>query len=157
MAPVNYMQRLRLDERELQSRRAFFEITDDDLKHLAGLRSVAEQHVGEVVDRLYELFLGHAESRVFFPDDGTVRRVKQLQRDYFLGLFTGRLDLAYVEDRLRIGVAHERIGLAPKWYIGGYGRYLRLLLDQIFGNLPPADAVSAYRSVTKLVTFDMSL
>jgi rsbT co-antagonist protein RsbR len=151
------MQRLRLDERELASRRSFFEITDEDLHRLAGLRSIAEQHGAEVVDKLYELFLGHAESRTFFPDDTTVRRVKQLQLEYFNGLFAGRLDLAYVEDRLRVGAAHERIGLAPKWYIGGYGRYLRLLLDRFFTDLPPAEAQSAYRSIAKLVAFDMAL
>jgi rsbT co-antagonist protein RsbR len=86
-----------------------------------------------------------------------VRRVKKLQREYFLGLFSGRLDLAYVEDRLRVGAAHERIGLAPKWYLGGYGRYLRLLLDRFFTDLPADEAQAAYRSVTKLVAFDMAL
>lgn len=151
------MHRLRLDERELLSRRNFYEITQDDLERLATLRSLAERHSVQVVDSLYDLILNHPESRVFFPDDETVRRVKRLQREYFLGLFSGRCDLAYVEDRLRVGIAHERIGMAPKWYIGGYARYLRLLLDHVFGELAAADAQAAYRSMLKLVMFDMSL
>ncbi len=154
---VNYMHRLRLDERELLSRRNFYEITQDDLERLAGLRPLAERHSVQVVDSLYDLILNHPESRVFFPDDDTVRRVKRLQREYFLGLFSGRCDLAYVEDRLRVGVAHERIGMAPKWYIGGYARYLRLLLDHVFGELAAGEAQAAYRSMLKLVMFDMSL
>lgn len=151
------MHRLRLDERELLSRRNFYEITQDDLERLATLRSLAERHSVQVVDSLYDLILNHPESRVFFPDDETVRRVKRLQREYFLGLFSGRCDLAYVEDRLRVGIAHERIGMAPKWYIGGYARYLRLLLDHVFAELAAADAQAAYRSMLKLVMFDMSL
>jgi rsbT co-antagonist protein RsbR len=154
---VNYMNRLRLDERELTSRRSFYEITQDDLDRLAALRPLAERHSVTLVDALYELILNHPESRVFFPDDDTVRRVKALQRDYFIGLFAGRCDLAYVEDRLRVGIAHERIGMAPKWYIGGYARYLRLLFDHIFLELAPAEAQAAYRSMIKLVMFDMSL
>jgi rsbT co-antagonist protein RsbR len=154
---VNYMHRLRLDERELMSRRNFYEITQDDLERLALLRPLAERHSVQVVDSLYELILGHPESRAFFPDEATVQRVKRLQRDYFLGLFAGRVDLAYVEDRLRVGIAHERIGMSPKWYIGGYARYLRLLLDHLFVELAPQEAQSAYRSMIKLVLFDMSL
>src|SRR5688572_33209107 len=121
---VDYMKRLKLDAREIASRRAFFEITDEDLARLAALRPLAEQHGVEIVDALYELITGHAESRAFFPDTATLTRVKGLQRAYFLGLFNGVLDSAYVEDRLRVGAAHERIGLSPKWYIGAYGRYL---------------------------------
>jgi rsbT co-antagonist protein RsbR len=151
------MHRLRLDERELMSRRNFYEITQDDLERLAALRPLAERHSVQVVESLYELILGHPESRAFFPDEATVQRVKRLQREYFMGLFAGRVDLAYVEDRLRVGIAHERIGMSPKWYIGGYARYLRLLLDHLFIELPSQDAQAAYRSMIKLVLFDMSL
>jgi rsbT co-antagonist protein RsbR len=157
MTQVNYMNRLKLDERELVSRRRFFEIEESDLERLASLRPLAEKHGHDIVEGLYQLILGHPESRSFFPDESTIQRVKALQRAYFLGLFTGRCDLAYVADRLRVGSAHERIGLAPKWYIGAYGRYLRILLVEIFAELPPAEAQTAYASVTKLVAFDMSL
>lgn len=154
---INYMQRLRLDERELESRRAFYEITDEDLARLAGLRGFAERNGVAFVDALYELILGHGDSRQFFPDDATVRRVKHMQREYFLGLFGGKCDLGYVEDRLRVGSAHERIGMPPKHYIGAYARYLRLLFDRLHAELPPAEAHAAYRSVAKLVAFDMGL
>lgn len=153
----DFMLRLRLDERELQSRRAFFEIEEEDLQRLSGLRDFAEQHVDEIVDGLYQLILGHPESRAFFADDASVHKVNRMQRRYFMGLFEGRCDLAYVEDRLRVGAAHERIGLAPKWYIGAYARYLRLLLDKFFVVLGEAEAQAAYQSVAKLVAFDMSL
>jgi rsbT co-antagonist protein RsbR len=154
---VDYMEKLRIDERELASRRAFFEITDEDLVRLGKLRALAERHSQSFVDKLYQLILGHTESRSFFPDEATIVHVKKMQRQYFLGLFEGRLDLEYVADRLRVGTAHERVGLAPKWYIGAYGRYLRLLFDQMFEELSTAEAQTAYRSVSKLVSFDMSL
>jgi rsbT co-antagonist protein RsbR len=156
---TDFMHRLNLDERELASRRAFYELTDEDLARLAKLRPLAERQSQEVVDALYQLLLGHAESRAFFSDDSAVRHVKKMQHDYFVGLFDGRCDLAYVENRLRVGAAHERIGLAPKWYIGAYGRYLRLIFERMFAEaaslgVEPADAV---KSVTKLVLFDMSI
>jgi rsbT co-antagonist protein RsbR len=153
----DFMSRLNLDERELQSRRSFFELGDDDLARLRALRPFAEKHSDEVVEGLYELILGHPESRAFFPDQVTINRVKKMQRQYFLGLFTGVCDLAYVEDRLRVGSAHEHIGLAPKWYIGAYARYLRLLLDKLFAEQAPKDAFANYRSIQKMVSFDKAL
>jgi rsbT co-antagonist protein RsbR len=146
-----------LDDKELASRRSFFEITDEDLRRLAGLREYALAHSDEIVEGLYQLILGHAESRSFFTEQQAIDHVKKMQRQYFLGLFDGRCDSAYVEDRLRVGATHERIGLAPKWYLGAYGRYLRLLLDRFFADLPAREAQDAYRSLSKLVAFDMAL
>lgn len=154
---VDYMKRLSLDERELESRRRFFEITDEDLARLAALKPLAEKRSHAIIEHLYELILGHPESRSFFPDETTIKRVKNLQRQYFLGLFAGRCDLRYVENRLLVGAAHERVGLQPKWYIGAYSRYLRLLLSELFVELEPAAAESASHSLTKLVCFDMAL
>jgi rsbT co-antagonist protein RsbR len=151
------MQRLRLDDRELRNRRAFYEITDEDLARLGALRGFGERNVSAVVDSLYQLFLSHDESRVFFPNDSTVSHVKSMQRDYFLGLFAGRLDLAYVEDRIRVGAVHERIGMPPKLYIGAYSRYLRLLFERLLAELPAEEAHAGYRSIAKLVAFDMGL
>jgi rsbT co-antagonist protein RsbR len=155
--PIDYMERLNLDETEVASRRAFFEISDEDLRRLATLRSLAQKHADEVVEGLYELILGHPESRAFFRDDGAIRHVKAMQREYFTGLFSGRCDLGYVENRLRVGAAHERLGIAPKWYIGAYSRYLGLLFDRVFGELPTNDAKASFRSLQKLVSFDMAL
>lgn len=147
-----------IDARELQSRREFFELTDDDLRRLAALRPFAERHLDAIVEGFYALLMGHLETRRFFPDEGTARRVKRMQREYFLGLFEGRCDLAYVENRLRVGAVHERIGMEPKWYIGAYRKYLELILDQIFQEIPDVAAASAaYHSVKKLVAFDMAI
>lgn len=152
------MTRLKLDEAELQSRRAFFQIADEDLQRLASLRPFAERTADEIVEKLYDLFLGHEGSRMFLQDPVVVARLKKTQRAYFMGLFSGRLDLAYVEDRLRVGAAHERIGLSPKWYCGAYNRYLRLIHDQLINDSGDVQQVArAMESISKIVHFDMAL
>jgi rsbT co-antagonist protein RsbR len=149
---------LKFDQRELNSRRSFFQLADEDLARLRGLRAFAERHMDDVVEDFYRLLLSHPESRRFFPDEETIRRVKRLQRDYFLQLFDGVCDLAYVENRLRVGAAHERIGMAPRWYIGAYRHYLSILLDRITTDIKdPVEARAAYQSVLRVVAFDMSL
>jgi rsbT co-antagonist protein RsbR len=152
------MAKLRFDENELRSRREFFELTDDVLRELAALKPFAMRNTETLVEGFYELLLRHPETRRYFPDEPTIRRVKKLQADYFLGLFEGRCDMEYVAQRLRVGAAHERIGMPPKWYLGGYRKYLALLLDRIGDEFAdPIQARTAYHAVKKIVAFDMSL
>lgn len=153
-----YLAILKFDDVELRNRRAFFQLADEDLARLASLRPWAEKHITDVVEDFYQLLLAHIESRKFFTDDATIRRVKRTQGDYFLGLFSGRCDLAYVEDRLRVGAAHERIGMPPKLYLGAYRRYLQLLLELITKDFPDAaEARANYVALEKIVGFDMSI
>jgi rsbT co-antagonist protein RsbR len=153
-----YMKVLKLDEAEVQSRRAFFELTDDELQRLAGLRSFAEKYTDTIVEDFYKLLLSHTETKKFFPDEATVRRVKRTQREYFLGLFSGKCDLAYVEDRLRVGIAHERIGLSTKWYLGAYRKYIQLISEHLFEELrEPAKVRQAIATIQKIVSFDIAL
>ena len=155
----DYMEILKLDEGELKRRLAFFELSDDDFQRLATLKSFAERWTHEITEGLYELIMAQPESRAFFPDQATLARVKKLQNTYFLGLFTGNYDLNYVRDRLRVGAAHERIGMPPKLYLGAYRRYLALihsrLLEYFKGNV--AEAAKALESIRKIIFFDMAL
>src|SRR5262245_56239754 len=104
----DYMEILKLDEEELKSRLAFFELTEEDFKRLTTLKSFADRWTHEITEGLYELIMKHPESRTFFPDEATLIRVKKLQNTYFMGLFSGNYDIDYVRDRLRVGSSHER-------------------------------------------------
>lgn len=160
MTHKKYMAILKLDDAELRSRRAFFKLTDDDLARLASLRPFAERVTDGIVEEFYEHLLSHPDTLRFFGDDATIRRVKRTQREYFLGLFTGKCDSAYVEDRLRVGAAHERIGMAPKWYLGAYRLYLDLSLKHLFAEMTGAATAEipvAYQSIQRIVFFDVSL
>lgn len=153
-----YMSILKLDQRELESRRAFFALTDEDLARLAALRPLAEKITDAIVEDFYALLLSHPETRKFFPDEITIRRVKRTQREYFIGLFAGRCDLAYVEDRLRVGAVHERIGMPPKLYLGAYRQYLQLIHQHFDAEIPdPKEASAAFLSVQRIVFFDVAL
>jgi rsbT co-antagonist protein RsbR len=157
MSHRKYMTTLGFDEAELRSRRAFCELTEADLARLQSLRAFAEKHTADIVNAFYDLLLSHPETRKFFPDEATIRRVKRTQSEYFLGLFEGRCDLAYVEDRLRVGTVHERIGLAPKWYLAAYRKYLDVLREKLSAALPPTEAAAAYASIQKIVFFDVTI
>src|SRR5262249_30175283 len=139
-------------DEEVKRRLAFFELTGEDFSRLKSLKPFAERWTQDISEGLYELIMSQPESRSFFPDQATLNRVKKLQNTYFMGLFSGTCDLNYVRDRLRVGSAHERIGMPPKLYLGAYRRYIQLihhrLLDYFKGS--EMEAYQALASIRKM-------
>jgi rsbT co-antagonist protein RsbR len=158
-SPHEYMNKLGFNEQELTSRRAYFQLTDEDLARLATLRPFAERHNDAIVEAFYEeLLLKHSESRLFFTDQAALQRAMSAQKRYFLELFSGACDLNYVENRLKVGTTHERIGVAPKWYLGAYAHYLRLITTRLLAERGPSEETQAsFRSIQKIVFFDMAI
>lgn len=149
---------MKIDSREIQSRRKFFELSDEELSILRSLEDFGKKYTQEITEELYELILGHPETKAFFPDEETVKHVKKMQNAYFQGLFSGKCDEDYVENRLNVGAVHERIGMPPKWYLGAYRRYLSLIYDRLVKEFTDKDQIrKAFHCVKKVIFFDMAL
>lgn len=58
-----------------------------------------------------------------------VPRLKAAQTTHWTRLFSGRFDESYIQGVRTIGLTHNRIGLEPRWYIGGYNFVLNELTD----------------------------
>jgi rsbT co-antagonist protein RsbR len=147
-----------LSEAEIAARKAFLELGPADVEKLKSLRPLAQRYAGPVIEDLYKLFLAHEPTRAYFKAPSVLERVKLLQKEYFLGLTEGDYGREYVENRLKIGVVHERIQLTTKWYLGAYAYYLRAVAKRIFDeNKDPAKALDLFQSLLKLVFLDMGL
>jgi rsbT co-antagonist protein RsbR len=153
------MNKLGITAQELSSRRAYFQLTDEDLARLSSLKAFAERHNDAIVEAFYQdLLLKHSESRLFFTDQATLQRAMAAQKHYFLELFSGVCDLPYMENRLRVGTTHQRIGVAPKWYLGAYAHYLRLITERLLAEQgAAAETHEKLRSIQKIIFFDMAI
>jgi len=159
-SPVpSLMQTMDLTEQEIARRKAFLEFHDIDEQRLRALHSVAQGYADEVIEDFYTHLLAYDESKQFFTDPAILARVKAAQKQYFLRLTQGDYDAAYVEDRLRIGIAHERINLPVELYISAYNFYLRTVLRHLLDadQQHPEQALSVFDSLLKLVFLDMGL
>lgn len=147
------------DDYERQRRKNFIHFTDGDVEQLQQLLPFIEKHVDKIVEDFYADLLRHAEARAFFRDEQTLDRVKAAQRRYLLDLFRGNYDEGYFERRLQIGVAHERIGLAPKWYIGSNSNFMRLLFQLIARKYAfrPKKLTHSLLALTKIMNLDQQL
>jgi rsbT co-antagonist protein RsbR len=152
-------QEMEMGEAEVARRKAFLELRDEDVEALKGLREIARKYVDPVVEDLYRHFLSFEETRAFFRDPAALERVKRLQKDYFLRLTEGDYGSDYVSNRLRVGTVHERIELAPKWYLGAYSFYLRAMALRLLEayRQDPERALRSFLPLMKLVFLDIGL
>lgn len=150
---------LGIDAAEIARRREFFGI-DDSIATLVGeLHALFGDASGELTGDFYEHLIAQPELQALIGDPATLERLRRSLQRYFQSLTAGAYGDAYVDERLRVGLVHYRVGLAPKWYIGAYRHYLSCLLpvlwsrssgdEQCFGRTLDA--------LLRLTFFDMSL
>ncbi len=156
---LNLMNGMSLDENEIQHRKDWLQFDQSDEARLTELNEMAQGYADEVIESLYEHFLKFEDTQRFFEDPNILKRVKNLQKQYFLRLTKGNYDSKYIEERLKIGAVHASIGLDVKWYLGAYNFYMRAVATRLFKAFEskPEKALAAFFSLTKLVYMDIGL
>jgi methyl-accepting chemotaxis protein len=120
------------------ARRLEFLKFDADATHLLERHSGRiEAAIGESLLAFYDQLRKFPEVRRFFSGDGQIDSARRAQARHWSAIAAGRFDANYVESAQRIGQMHAKIGLEPRWYVGGYALILEGALE---GILNPKDA-----------------
>lgn len=152
------LDRLRITEHDVEVRQRLFSLTREDAALLAMARPIVVRSVDDLVERFYELQTNIPDVARMIGDAETLALLKVAQREYVVELFSGRYDLDYVANRLRIGLVHKRIGVEPPLYLAAV-RTLKSLLFEILraGMLGRDRLADTLGAVDKLLLFDTSL
>lgn len=143
------------DTARRRARLAQLNLTEADAARIAEIqRFVIQPTHGAIMDVFYRFILEHAELRQYLDNDEHVLRLKQTQTEYLISLGINFDSEDYIEYRLRVGIAHARIGMPMSHYLVAYGRLQEILIDKM-----TAHGLSGpyYRSICKVLLLDMSL
>jgi signal transduction histidine kinase len=144
---------------EIRQRLAFLNLDEDDCARLRELRPVLEKNSATFVAAFYRHLLSNDVTRELLRDPDIKKRLLTKQREYLLSLAEARFDEAFFLERRRIGEAHERAGLEPRFYLGAYALYLSLLTPLIcdaYGQ-DPGKAMGALMALQKALILDAQL
>lgn len=144
---------LHISEAELATRLAFLSFTREDEDNLLEIAAIFQTDVDRVIDEFYQHLLQFEELRATLSDPALMARLKESQRAYLLSFTSCSIDVAYAERRLRIGLVHEQIGLAQKWYLGAY----RLLSELVTRRLIQRYATDGRRLAALILTLNKIL
>ncbi|RMH07063.1 MAG: diguanylate cyclase [Nitrospirae bacterium] len=147
-----------ISEAAIRSQIAFFHLTPRDNKNLHKIQSCLQEHVTDIVEAFYRHLTQVPELAQFLSDSEIIARLKQTQTRYLLTLGQHYEQSDYWEDRIRIGLAHERIGLHPKWYLGAYGILFELVAERLVSQYRDPDALASMLvTLQKFFTLDIAL
>ncbi|PZU84117.1 MAG: globin-coupled sensor protein [Shinella sp.] len=119
---------MQVNERDALSARLNFLGLDDKAKNI--LRKLApsiKKNIGAALDVFYKKVRSTPETAAFFRNEDHIQSAKKRQEGHWEVVANAQYDSRYVEGVVAVGKAHARIGLEPRWYIGGYA----LLAEQL--------------------------
>lgn len=152
------LEQMRISDSEIHNRLNLVDLTNQRIESLKSALNLIEENVDKIVQDFYASQLQIDEIAILIGDADTLSRLKNAQRQYILDLFTGKYDAQYVNNRLRIGLVHKRIGVEPKLYLSGINTLKELLTKLLTQNIDDAETLSfILNSLDKLFYFDTTL
>lgn len=152
------LEQMQISDVEITNRMELLGLDSDGLQLLANYQQAIELHIDQIVEEFYLRQTAVDEISLLIGDADTLARLRKAQRRYILDLFCGVYDSEYVNNRLRIGLVHKRIGVEPKLYLSA----VRTLKEIVFRKLQQVvgkreDFRALVDVLDRLLYFDVTL
>ncbi|MBB4196651.1 hypothetical protein CCR94_20320 [Rhodoblastus sphagnicola] len=140
---------------DIDARLKYFVIRPEERRLLPEIWKAVQPRLPEIIDGFY----AHASSVPHLDGmiAGKCPHLKRAQTGHWMQLFSGRFDQAYFTGVRDIGMVHFRIGLEPRWYVGGYQFILTRLFDIAVDSAKwaPRKLKDVLRAISTAVMLDM--
>jgi methyl-accepting chemotaxis protein len=128
------------DTIDIKDRLAFLGFTEAHRAALVTFMPTLKPAMPRIIDGFYRKIRSDPRTAGFFADDAAAQRAARKQDTHWGLLFSARFDQAYLDSARRSGLVHSRVGLDPRWYVGGYS-----FVMQEISALAVASTVSRWR------------
>lgn len=137
----------------------FLEIEPGTCETLRRFVPILEEHVDELLDGFYSHVMLWPNLRELVGDSSNIPRLKSAQLEHWRCLFRAQFDSGYEDQVARVGLAHERIGLQPGWYMGAYAYVLNRLTGIVLHRHKrrPQEAAATLVAIIKAIFLDMDM
>ncbi|WP_349358225.1 globin-coupled sensor protein [Stappia sp.] len=116
---------------KIAERCAFYGVEGDTLSCLRKAKPLLMRVMPAILDDFYRHIARFPETKAFFTSPGHMTHARDMQLRHWDIISDGRFDEAYVASVTKVGEAHNRLGLEPRWYIGGYNYLVAGLMSAI--------------------------
>jgi methyl-accepting chemotaxis protein len=138
------------DKSTVSERLAFNQIDEATRATLREFKDLVLAGLPGVLDGFYDHLGKFPETSAFFRNREHMSGAKNAQVRHWSVIMEGRFDASYEASIRKIGEMHHKIGLEPRWYIGGYNALISGLVQLIAAELPPPAASTGWGFARKL-------
>src|SRR5690606_31393185 len=107
---------------------AFIGLDASARQRQAGIRAHIDKHLPIALDKFYAKIATVPAVASFFEGKAHMDRAQSKQVGHWKAIGAAQFDDAYFESSTRVGLRHAKIGLEPRWRIGGYGVIVETLI-----------------------------
>lgn len=133
-------------------------LTKEDLQIIHCIQPLVKEHINLLVEKFYETILQIRELKDIIEKHSSVSRLQQTLHTHIIELFSGCIDEAFFEKRVRVAKTHFHIGLKPAWYMGAFQNLQNTLLHIIFKEVEDQDEIQKIiMSVTKILSLEQQI
>jgi diguanylate cyclase (GGDEF)-like protein len=152
------LEQMKISDVEISRRMELLNLSKEELNLLFIHKITIEDNIDEIVDDFYERQTNVDEISLLIGDSDTLMRLRTAQRKYVMDLFSGVYDIEYVNNRLRIGMVHKRIGVEPKLYLSAVRTLKDVLIKTLIKNIRKRETLEpTLDALDKLLYFDTTL
>jgi methyl-accepting chemotaxis protein len=127
-----------MSDQQLEERLAFIGMDEQARTVLRSLEGLLAEELPNALDRFYVRVRETPQTRRQFSSESHIGAAHSAQVRHWRMIATGDYDDAYVAAVRSIGETHARIGLEPRWYIGGYALVAETLMEALLRRSWPA-------------------
>ena len=138
MKKQKYIMSSQQPENGLKQRLDFIELDDNARQSLRQMRPAISELLSGALERFYGKLARTPSVASFFSDKSHMNSAKTRQEAHWANLAGGNFDEAYVKGVVAVGKTHARIGLEPRWYIGGYALLMSDLIKGLMAKEWPS-------------------
>jgi len=120
-------------------------MTPDMLKTLSLSQDTIRKILPQQLDYFYAHIARWPEVNAFFKTDAIREHARTEQGKHWSRIASGEINEEYYRSSIRIGKTHNRIGLEPKWYLGGYAVLTAQIVRAVMDEMMSGAFVSAKR------------
>lgn len=152
------LEQMKISDVEILHRMELLSLGKEELNLLYSHKMIIDDNIDTIVNEFYERQTKIDEISLLIGDAETLRRLKLAQRKYIIDLFSGNYDSEYVNNRLRIGMVHKRIGVEPMLYLSGVKTLKDVITKTLKKTITKKEVLEqTLNALEKLLYFDITL
>ena len=144
---------MEISERDCAIRLRYLRLDDARKSLLPEFWRLIESHLDGILKDFYQHLFQFDEPRELIEKHAQIESLIAAQKNHWKALMTGAIDRAFMNRVLHIGLTHQRIGMAPRWYLGGYS----LLTERMFGVIDRAYRRNAKKRMAMISAVNAAL
>ncbi len=131
-------------DQQLNQRLAFIGLDEGLRRALRDNAEFVDAILPAALDAFYDKVRVTPETRKFFRDEDHISGAQSRQREHWRNIMRADYQGDYADGVRAIGQTHARIGLEPRWYIGGYAMVMEGLLREVIARDWPRSGGGAF-------------